>query len=219
MEKNQLAALTLVGAAIMLAGLALISMANMSYVMLGAVLVTIGGIFLAVIAYPLQSKLASGQKRGRPLKALRTSKQRTTSTVWGTRRQWAVFAVAMLVLLGAIVLLLTTSASIEVSAATLYSEFAQDSSAAQAKYQGKTVTVTGEIKTVNVYASILELKAGDSTGKVWILINSADSSKMSLLSTGMQVKIRGQIGATMGNTEVLFLVGTVYMRDGSILEY
>jgi hypothetical protein len=42
---------------------------------------------------------------------------------------------------------------------------------------------------------------------------------MSLLSTGMQVKIRGQIGATMGNTEVLFLVGTVYMRDGSILEY
>lgn len=96
----------------------------------------------------------------------------------------------------------TQSSSDEMTADALFDEYQKDKEAADRKYKGKVLTITGTVDTVKVGLSgnpYVTMKTSNLILRVQFLFKKKDESALSRLRKGDQAKIRGRVSGRIGN--------------------
>ena len=89
-----------------------------------------------------------------------------------------------------------------VTASDLYREYRSNEVAADEKYKGKILTVTGTVESVGkdiADTPYVAIKAGDVIGSVQCMFSEQYSSDLASLHKGDEVKIRGKCDGKFGN--------------------
>lgn len=95
-----------------------------------------------------------------------------------------------------------TSAPGQLTAQALFDEYDKDKDAADRKYKGQVITVTGTIDKVKIGLSgkpYVTLKTSSLILRVQCLFQKDDESAVSELSEGQQVTFRGKVYGRIGN--------------------
>lgn len=95
-----------------------------------------------------------------------------------------------------------SSAPGEMTADALFDEYQKDKEAADRKYKGKVLTITGTVDTVKVGLSgnpYVTMKTSNLILRVQFLFKRKDESALSRLRKGDQATIRGRVSGRIGN--------------------
>lgn len=98
----------------------------------------------------------------------------------------------------------------EITARDLYAQFKGNEIAADQKYDGKEIIVTGVIEnfTVALGSNSVTLATGDLLGGVQCLLDDTEDAKAASLSKGSNVRLQGKVsgyllGVTMSDCRIL----------------
>lgn len=95
-----------------------------------------------------------------------------------------------------------SSSSDEMTADALFDEYQKDKAAADQKYKGKVLTITGTVDSVKMGASgnpYVLMKTSNLILRVQFLFKKKDESALSRLRKGDQATIRGRVSGRIGN--------------------
>ena len=95
-----------------------------------------------------------------------------------------------------------SSSSDEMTADALFDEYQKDKVAADQKYKGKVLTITGTVDIVKVGLSgnpYVTMKTSNLVLRVQFLFKKKDESALSRLRKGDQATIRGRVSGRIGN--------------------
>jgi hypothetical protein len=95
-----------------------------------------------------------------------------------------------------------SSSSDEMTADALFDEYQKDKEAADRKYKGKLLTITGTVDSVKVGVSgnpYVTMKTSNLILRVQFLFKKKDESALSRLRKGDQATIRGRLSGRIGN--------------------
>jgi hypothetical protein len=95
-----------------------------------------------------------------------------------------------------------SSSAEEMTADALFDEYQKDKEAADQKYKGKVLTITGTVDNVKVGASgnpYVTMKTSNLILRVQFLFKKKDESAVSRLRQGDHATIRGRLSGRIGN--------------------
>lgn len=95
-----------------------------------------------------------------------------------------------------------SSSTDEMTADALFDEYQKDKEAADRKYKGKVLTITGTVDIVKVGISgnpYVTMKTSNLILRVQFLFKKKDESVLSRLRKGDQATIRGRVSGRIGN--------------------
>jgi hypothetical protein len=89
----------------------------------------------------------------------------------------------------------------EISAEDLFAEYQQDKDAADRKYKGKVIVVSGTVDTIKAETGnpYITMKTSSLILRVQCIFKSADSSAVGGLTKGQTVHVRGKVFGRIGN--------------------
>ena len=93
----------------------------------------------------------------------------------------------------------------QLTAEALFEEFQKDKDAAERKYKGQVVTVTGTVDKVKIGPSgnpYVLMKTSSLILRVQFLFKKADESAVSALKEGQKATIRGRVHGRIGNVVI-----------------
>jgi len=88
----------------------------------------------------------------------------------------------------------TTEQVITISASQLYSDYKQNELAADEKYKGKMIEVSGTVATIEEMfgQKFITLNTGDIIGKIQCFLDDSEGSKAASLTVGQQIILTGK---------------------------
>jgi putative nucleic acid binding protein len=93
----------------------------------------------------------------------------------------------------------------QLTAEALFEEFQKDKDAAERKYKGQVVTVTGTVDKVKIGPSgnpYVLMKTSSLILRVQFLFKKADESAVAALKEGQKATIRGRVHGRIGNVVI-----------------
>lgn len=88
------------------------------------------------------------------------------------------------------------------SAATLYSAYEENEVAADAKYKGQILEISGTISNIGkdiMNEPYVALKTGHVLGEVQCMFSKSDSNQLASLRKGQKITVKGKCGGKMMN--------------------
>lgn len=87
-----------------------------------------------------------------------------------------------------------TEQTVTVSASQLYSDYKQNELAADEKYKGKMIEVSGTVSTIEEMfgQKFVTLNTGDIIGKIQCFLDDSEGSKAASLTVGQQITLKGE---------------------------